>query len=143
MEDSYSLSKLVGEQLLENYSKVYGLKCHSLRSVGIWDAKQRDSLKERKPTSEWDEWLFTWVASEDLAAAHRLLMENAHSINPFGYYYCCSDDTDVLEPTLDIIKTYRPELMSVVREPLEGNAALFSNKLLKAVTGWRPKITWR
>jgi len=145
-EDSYSFSKIVGEQLLETYSKVYGMRCYSLRAVSIRDTEFRinNGIKHcEKPTTEWDEWLFAWVAPEDLASAHRLLMEQAHSIVPYGRYYCLNDDTDVSEPTMDIIRAYKPELLDVIREPMEGHAALFSNKRLKAVVGWRPTQSWR
>ena len=146
VEDSYSFSKRVGEQLLEVYSRVYGMRCYSLRAAAILDAEDRAKLKARadtKPVTEWSEWLFPWIASEDLAAAHRLLMEQTHSIVPFGYYYCHNDDTDILEPTMDIIRAYKPDLVHVIREPLEGHASLFSNKRLKAVVGWRPEKSWR
>ena len=143
-EDSYSFSKLVGEQMLELYSRVYGMRCYSLRSAGICDAAQRVQMKaSAEPTRSWSEWMFPWIASEDLAAAHRMLMEQAHRITPFGYYYCQNDDTAVLEPTMDVINTFRPELAAAVHEPLEGHSSLFSNKRLKAVVGWRPEKSWR
>ena len=146
VEDSYSFSKMVGEQLLEVYSRVYGMRCYSLRSGAIMDAKWRVEHKaevEAEPLTEWSEWLYTWIAPEDLAAAHRMLMEQAHSIVPFGYYYCQGDDTCILEPTMDVINTYRPDLIHVIRERLDGHTSLFSNKRLKAVVGWEPKVSWR
>lgn len=87
--------------------------------------------------------MFPWIASEDLAAAHRMLMEQAGSIVNFGAYYCNNDDTGLLEPTMDVIKTYRPDLLPLIKEPLEGHATLFSNKRLKAVVGWKPQKSWR
>ena len=144
VEDSYSLSKLMGEQLMEVYSKVYGMRCYSLRSAGIRNAEEREKMKEdARPTTGWGDWLFPWVAAEDLASAHRLLMEQAHLITPFGCYYCQNDDTDILDLTMDVIKAFRPELTNVIREPLEGHASLFSNKRLKAAVGWRPEKSWR
>ena len=143
-EDSYSFSKLVGEKLMENYAKAYGLRCYSLRSAGITDAERRDSIKSNlKPCDEWSEWMFPWIASEDLACAHRLLMEKARSIVNFGAYYCNNDDTTLLEPTIDIIKKFRPELVPLIKEPLDGHETLFSNKRLKAVVGWKPQKSWR
>ena len=143
-EDSYSFSKLVGEQLMESYAKVYGIRCYSLRSAGIVDAVRRDGIKAGlKPIEAWSEWMFPWIASEDLAAAHRLLMEQATSITPFGAYYCNNDDTTLAEPTMDVLKKFRPDLIPLIREPLEGHATLFSNKRLKAVVGWKPEKSWR
>ncbi|MCL2527518.1 MAG: NAD(P)-dependent oxidoreductase [Defluviitaleaceae bacterium] len=144
-EDSYSFSKVIGEQMLELYSKVYGMRCYSLRSVSITDAEliKKNGGKSVEPTTAWDDWLYAWVDPRDLASAHRLLMEKAHSIVPFGCYYCLGDDTGTTMPTMDIIKAYRPDLIPLIREPLEGHAPFFSNKRLKAVVGWQPVGRWR
>ncbi|MDR1001632.1 MAG: NAD(P)-dependent oxidoreductase [Clostridiales bacterium] len=143
-EDSYSFSKLVGEQLMESYTRAYGMRCYAIRAAGITPPERRDAMKAyTKPIDGWSEWMFPWIASEDLAAAHRLLMEQAADIVPFGAYYCNNDDTHILEPTMEVIKKYRPDLITLIREPLEGNATLFSNKRLKAVVGWNPQKSWR
>ena len=129
---------------MESYAKAYGIRCYSLRAAGITDADRRAKMKdEAKPADEWSEWMFPWIASEDLAVAHRLLMEQANSIVNFGAYYCNNDDTTLLEPTIDIVKKYHPELIPLIREPMEGHETLFSNKRLKAVIGWKPEKTWR
>ena len=143
-EDSYSFSKLVGEQLMESYSKTYGMRCYSLRSAGIVNAARRAEMKANlKPTAGWSEWMFPWIASEDLALAHRLLMEQATSIVKFGAYYCNNDDTTLAEPTMEIINKFRPDLIPVIRMPLQGHATLFANNRLKAVVGWKPRESWR
>ena len=141
VEDSYSLSKIIGEMILEKYSRVSGMRCYSLRPASIFNEKQRVEWVNKKwPTGGWDEWLFAWTASEDLANAHRLLMEQAYSIIPYGCYYCMNNDTNASEPTKDIINKYRPDLISLIKEPLVGRASLFSSKRLKAVVGWEPKL---
>jgi nucleoside-diphosphate-sugar epimerase len=143
-EDSYSFSKLVGEQLMESYYKVYGIRCYSLRSAGITNSQRRIAMKEKlAPTGGWSEWMFPWIASEDLALAHRLLMEKAGSIVGFGAYYCNNDDTMLMEPTMEIVEKFRPDLLPLIKEPLEGHATLFSNKRLKAVVDWEPRQNWR
>jgi nucleoside-diphosphate-sugar epimerase len=143
-EDSYSFSKLAGEQLMESYAKAYGIHCYSLRAAGITDADRRKAMKDNlAPADGWSEWMFPWIASEDLAAAHRMLMEQAIVIENFGAFYCNNDDTTLAEPTMDIIRKYRNDLVPFIREPLDGHATLFSNKRLKAVTGWKPEKSWR
>jgi len=143
-EDSYSFSKLAGELLMESFVKAYGIRCYSLRAAGINDHDRREAMRANaKPTGGWSEWMFPWIASEDLALAHRLLMERAESIVPFGAYYCNNDDTTLLEPTIEFIRKSRPDLISLIREPLDDHASLFSNKRLKAVVGWKPTKSWR
>jgi len=147
VEDSYSFSKLVGEQLLESYAKTYGMRCYALRASSIYNADERAAMKAdpewaEEKGGEWDEWLYVWTAPEDLAAAHRLIMEQAADLPPFGAYFCNSDDTYVPEPTMDLLRRLRPDLIPLIREPLEGRATLFSSNRLKAAVGWRPKVTW-
>jgi nucleoside-diphosphate-sugar epimerase len=144
IEDSYSFSKRTGEQLLEMYVKAYGLRCYSLRPGYIVNESARNDIKNGgEEMGELLEWLSAWVAAEDLAAAHRLLMEQAGSIVPFGCYNCMSDDTMFLRPTMDVLKSHRPDLIPLIREPLKNCASLFSSNRLKAVVGWRPAISWR
>jgi nucleoside-diphosphate-sugar epimerase len=145
-EDSYSFSKQTGERLLEMYTRAYGMRCYSLRSCWIATPADRTEMKKEKnyhPPKKWNEWMYAWIAAEDLAAAHRLLMEQAEHIAPYGHYYCANDDTNAAATTMEIIKNTRPELIPLIREPLEGYASLFSSKRLKAATGWRPKEGWR
>ena len=86
--------------------------------------------------------MWAWVGSEDVALAHRLLMEQAPHIEPHGAYFCNGDDTTVLEPTLDLIERYQPALLPLVRE-LEGHASLLSNQKLRDSVGWSPRTSWR
>lgn len=144
-EDSYSFSKLTGEQLMESYSKTYGLRCHVLRSAGITNDTQRRSMaSQAKPQSGWNEWLFPWIASEDLASAHRLLMEQADQIPLFGTYFCNNDDTVLLEKSLDFVEAYRPDLLGKIQTgKLDGHASFLSNQKLKDTVNWQPEKSWR
>ena len=60
-EDSYSFSKLVGEQLLASYTQAYDLRTYALRSAGITEAHQRREMAANaKPAQAWDAWLSAW-----------------------------------------------------------------------------------
>jgi len=143
VEDSYSYSKLVGEELLASYTRAYGMRTYVLRSAGICSAERRASIAERAgPASGWDDWLWAWVGSEDVASAHRLLMERAQEIEPHGVYFCNADDTTAVEPTQELVQRYRPDLLSVTGR-LEGHESLLSNRRLKQAVGWEHKTSWR
>jgi len=142
-EDSYSFSKLVGEQLLASYSQAYGMRTYALRSAGIMEADQRRQMaRNAKPASGWDSWLGAWIGSEDLASAQRLLMEKARDIEPHGVFFCNGNDTRALEPSLELVQRFRPDLLPVVRE-LPGHSAFISNARLKQTAGWEPRTSWR
>lgn len=143
VEDSYSYSKLAGESLLAQYSRAYGMHTYVLRSAGIRNEEQRIQMaRNARPAQSWDEWLWPWIGSEDLAAAHRLLMENSHRLDAHGVYFCNNDDTTALEPTRELIEKFRPGLLPLITQ-LEGHDSLMSNRKLKEAVGWKPVNSWR
>jgi len=143
VEDSYSYSKLAGEELLASYTRGYGIRTYALRSAGICNADRRKRIADGAgPAGEWDAWLWAWVGSEDVASAHRLLMEKAERIEPHGVYFCNAGDTTAIEPTRELIEKFRPEWLNIVKT-IDGHASLFSNRKLREVAGWEHKTSWR
>jgi nucleoside-diphosphate-sugar epimerase len=141
--DSYSYSKLAGEMLLASYTSAYGMRTYALRAAGICNEERRRGMAERvQPVRGWNSWMWAWVGSEDVASAHRLLMEKANEIEAHGVYFCNGDDTSVLEPSIEIVHKYRPDLLPVVHD-LEGNASFLSNRKLRQAVGWAPRTSWR
>ena len=143
VEDSYSFSKLAGEELLASYTRAYGMRTYAVRAAGICDEERRVQIAQNtKPSQEWNPWLWAWVGSEDVASAHRLLMEKARQIEPHGVFFCNADDTTAPEPSQGLIARFRPELLPLVRD-LEGCASFFSNRKLRQAVGWEHRTSWR
>ncbi len=143
VEDSYAYSKLAGEELLASYTRAYGMRTYALRSAGICPPQRREDMAAKAaPAKGWNEWLWAWIGSEDLAVAHRLLMEKAGDIEPHGAYFCNGDDTTALEPSRELIERFRPDLLPAVRQ-LDGHASLLSNRKLRETVAWEPKTNWR
>jgi nucleoside-diphosphate-sugar epimerase len=142
-EDSYSYSKLADELLLDSYSRAYGMRTYAVRAAGICNEERRRRIAEdAKPVEAWNPWLWAWVGSEDVASAHRLLMEKAYQIEPHSVYFCNGDDTTALEPTIELIERFRPDLLPLVRDS-PGHASLLSNDKLRRTVGWEPQMSWR
>lgn len=143
VEDSYSYTKHAGEEMLAAFSRAYGMHTYAIRASEICDEQRRTQMAETvQPISEWSEWMYCWVGSEDVASAHRLLMECAYKIEPHGVYFCNSDDTTALEPSLEIVKQFKSEYLPLVRN-LSGHTSFISNKRLHQITGWDHKTSWR
>jgi len=143
VEDSYSYSKRAGELLLESFTSAYGMRTYVLRSAGICDEKRRkDMARNVAPATGWNPWLWAWVGSEDVASAHRLLMEKAHQIEPHGVFFCNADDTSALEPSRELVERFNPDLLPLVRD-LEGHASFLSNRKLREIVGWEHRTSWR
>ena len=64
-------------------------------------------------------------ASADIAAGIRQCLE-APDLPGHGVYYLGAADTRCPEPTMEILRKFRPDLAANVTEPLEGRAALIS-----------------
>jgi nucleoside-diphosphate-sugar epimerase len=143
VEDSYSYSKLAGEELLASYTRAYGIRTYAVRAAGICNEERRkDTAANAKPAKAWNPWLWAWVGSEDVASAHRLLMEKASEIEPHGAFFCNGNDTTALESTRDLIAQFRPDLLPL-SESLDGNESILSNKKLRDTVGWEHKTSWR
>ena len=144
VEDSYSFSKVVDERLCEMYTRVYGMRTYLLRCAGLCDEAARKSFAEKaKPVERWDWGLWAWVSREDAAVAHRLILENASKLPAHDFFFCNSSDTSALEPSMDLVKKFRPDLAPLVAESLDGHASFFSNRKLREAVGWEHKIAWR
>lgn len=142
-EDSYSFSKGAGEDLLATYSRAYGLRTYITRPAGIRTESQRRQIaQESSPAQAWDPWLWAWVGSEDLAQAHRLILEAASELPMHDRYLVNAEDTTALEPSLELVKRFRPELLSVV-DQLIGHQSFFNCDKIKKIVGWQHKTSWR
>jgi nucleoside-diphosphate-sugar epimerase len=142
-EDSYSYSKRAGEDLLAAYTRAYGIRTYMTRPAGIHPPERRQQLARNvQPAKGWSDWLWCWVGSEDVASAHRLLMEAAADLPPHDVFFLNGDDTTVLEPTRELIERFKPELAPLAAR-LEGNQSFLSNAKLKRAVGWQHKTSWR
>ena len=147
VEDSYSYSKFAGELLLNSYSRSYGLRCYALRSGWILNEEMRKSNAARfsEPVKSLYSVFNPWVSFEDCSMAHIKVMEKAAegALPLYAAYYVHADDTVASEPTMEIIKKFRPELLLRMKSYLPGYAPFMSNQKLKDHTGWTHNHTWR
>ncbi|MFC1717887.1 NAD-dependent epimerase/dehydratase family protein [Candidatus Poribacteria bacterium] len=144
-EDSYSYSKRAGEDLLASYTRAFGIRTYVTRPAGITPPERRKNMAENAgPTGGWSDWLWNWVGSEDVASAHRLLMEAADELPAHDVYFLNSDDTTALEPTRELVERFRPDLMPLfVESYMKGHQPFLSNEKLKRAVGWEHKTSWR
>jgi nucleoside-diphosphate-sugar epimerase len=142
-EDSYSFSKLAGEQLLASYTRAYGLRTYITRPAGICPPERRRQIAQNAhPIQSWNPWLWCWVGSEDVASAHRLIMEAADHLPPHDVYFLNADDTTALEPSPELIERFNPSLKPLA-EGLSGTQSFLSNHKLQQAVGWQHKTSWR
>jgi nucleoside-diphosphate-sugar epimerase len=142
-EDSYSYSKLAGELLLASYTRGYGIRTYVTRPAAICSPARRQQLAHRAaPATGWDPWLWCWVGSEDVASAHRLLMEEAEKLPAHDVYYLTANDTTALEPSATLIARFQPALQPFAKR-FSGHQSFFSTRKLQQAVGWQHHTTWR
>ena len=143
VEDSYSYSKLAGEQLLASFTRAYGLRTYMTRPSGICPPERLKGMAaSAKPASGWSEWLFGYVPSEDLADLQRLILERADDLPAHDVFVANGADSTLLEPTRDVIARFRPDLLPLA-EGITGHQALFSIEKARRTLGWEPRRGWR
>lgn len=142
-EDSYSFTKRAGEDLLASYTRAYGIRTYVTRIAGICPAERRQQMAaSAKPVTAWSEWLWCWVGSEDVANAHRLLMEKAETLPPHDVYFLNADDTTCLEPSHELVERFNPALLPLA-DKINGHQAFLNCDKLKNAVGWRHETSWR
>ena len=143
VEDSYSYSKLAGEELLASFTRAYGLRTYMTRPSGICPPERLQAMAANaKPVTGWSEWLYGYVPSEDLADLQRLILEGADDLPAHDVFIANGADTSLLEPPRDPIARFRPDLLPLA-EGIEGHQALFSIDKARRMLGWEPQRGWR
>ena len=143
VEDSYSLSKLVGEELLASFTRAYGIRTYVTRPATICPPERRKAMAQNvQPAAGWTDWLWGWVASEDVAWAHRALMEKAEELPPHDVYFINGADTTALEESRELVARFRPDLFPLV-QGLKGHQSFISTEKAHWAFGYRAQYTWR
>ncbi|MBD3182950.1 NAD-dependent epimerase/dehydratase family protein [Candidatus Poribacteria bacterium] len=144
-EDSYSYSKKAGEDLLASFSRGYGIRTYITRPAGITPPERRQKMADNaSPTGGWSDWMWCWVGSEDVASAHRLLMEASSDLPHHDVYFLNSDDTTALETSRELVEKFKPELLPLFKAGyMKGNDSFLNCDKLKKAVGWEHKTSWR
>lgn len=143
VEDTYSYSKLAGEELLASYTRAYGIRTYVTRICRIYPPEGRADLAHNaKSIKGWNESLWCWIASEDVATAHCMIQSAAEQLPPHDFYFLNAEDTIALEPSMELVEAFRPDLEPLVNR-LDGQQSMISADKLKKAVGWSPGLSWR
>ena len=137
-EVSYGYSKFAGEELLNTFTRSFGIRTYITRPAWILNAEMRPQVaKSLKPATQWQNALWGWVPSEDMGELHRLLMEKADDLPLHDIFVANAHDTRAVEPSMELIEKFRPDLLEVTT-PIEGRGAFMSTQHAYESVGWEP-----
>ena len=139
-EDSYSLSKYVGEETCAAFTRAFGITTAAFRFAGVWtddmyQAARKDGLE---PTTAWSDDLYQWVHVLDISRGVRRALE-CPTLPAFGVYTLGAADTRQPEPTMEILTKFRPDLAARLERPLVGREPLLSIRKAAQTFGYCPK----
>ncbi|WP_248923950.1 NAD-dependent epimerase/dehydratase family protein [Paenibacillus hamazuiensis] len=146
-EDTYALSKMIGEEILKTYSRAYGIRTVAFRLQGIdWpsrksDYKYGDALEPRTvPKGGPVVTTYQYLDPRDAAQAFQLAIEAEH-LEPFEAFYLLTDSRHSEETKHFAAKVW-PELKEMAAH-LEGTEGIITCKKLREKLGYEPKYSWR
>lgn len=147
-EDSYGLSKVFGEELLQTYARAYGISGIAFRLMGVdyphdsRHAPQFGTSPESRPNHKGGplRTTYQYVDARDVANATALALD-ADGLEPFEAFYL-STDTTYTEDTVDLVKRVWPDLADLVTG-IKGTDGIISDAKIRAKLGYRPEYSWR
>jgi nucleoside-diphosphate-sugar epimerase len=137
-EDTYGLSKVVGEATAAMFHRRDGTQILSYRIGNVLAPEDHERIKARFAHPE-DRLRILWsyIDARDLAIACRLGIErDGLGCEPL---IIAADDTSSNLPSRELIRRFLPGVKDI-REKLDGRAALISNRRAKEVLGWKQQF---
>jgi nucleoside-diphosphate-sugar epimerase len=145
-EDSYGLSKIMGEMIIDAWAKAYGGQAVAFRLMGIdkpfkethsWQEKVKDAPDHKGgPVIT----TYQYVDARDVAEATVLAIE-AEGLDPFEAFYLITDSI-YTEDTKDVVARAWPDLVPLA-EGLVGTEGIITGAKAARKLGFVPKYSWR
>jgi len=144
-EDTYGLSKLMGEQIIEAYSRAYGFKAVAFRLMGISNPNNPYKFNftpEPTPGHKGGpiNTTYQYVDSRDVAYACRLAIEKDLD-NDFEVFYLITDN-QYPGDTSEIVKSLYPDLKDMA-DNIKGKEGIITYRKIRELLGYEPKHSWR
>jgi nucleoside-diphosphate-sugar epimerase len=146
-EDSYGISKVFGEELLQTYVRAYGFTAVAFRLMGVKyphleNVHHRVQVPESAPDHVGGPIMTTYqyVDARDVANACALAIE-AEGLAEFEAFYL-STDTVYEEPTADLVARVWPDLTAMAKD-IQGTDGIITDRLVREKLGYAPQHSWR
>lgn len=139
-QDPYSLSKLIGEEIVAAYARRTGATAASLIFPFVvgpaeWPTRGRTALFDPPPNS-----IFSYVDARDLARAFQLAVEadwEGHEV-----FVIAAADALAMEPLAELVPRRYPGTAQIAAELTSGSPFMSSAKA-GVFLGWEGQHSWR
>jgi nucleoside-diphosphate-sugar epimerase len=138
-EESYSLSKWLGEEMAAAFARKRRVQIASFRFHALWDMSRRQRRDPPTDPQHGAKDLWGYLDLRDAARACREALEadwEGHEA-----FFLTAADTTLGIPTMEAIQRTYPDVP--LRRELPGFASAFDLSKAQRVFGWRPHFSWR
>jgi nucleoside-diphosphate-sugar epimerase len=150
-EDSYSLSKVLGEEIYRAFVRAYDMQVVAMRLLGVYypdfdrsRAMHTFNVQVPAATARDKGYLvsntYQYVDARDIAVFVKLSIE-AGNLDPFEPFYVATD-TKYTEPTSVIVARRWPFLAEKAKN-IQGTEGIISIKKAERLLGYKPAYSWR
>ncbi len=140
-EDSYSLSKWVGEQIADGFARRRPVQIASFRFHGLWDTRADDPRRPTAPTDPAPGAKHLWGYTDLNDAARACCMALEADWNGHEVFFITGADTHLDLPTRAAIAATLPGVS--LRADLPGFASAYDCAKAERLFGWRAERSWR
>lgn len=150
-EDTYGLSKLLGEEMCKSFSRAYGIEVVVLRLLGVYYPDDEFSKRIYKfninvppAKNKGEEYIsgntYQYVDARDVAKIIELSIE-AQNLNPYEVFFVATD-TVYTEDTQEVIAKRWPYLKEMGKN-IAGTDGIISIDKARRLLGYTPAYSWR
>jgi len=140
-ESSYSLSKVMGEELARQYCRRNkDMKIFGLRYSNIMEEKDYALFKDFQEDPYIRKWNFWgYIDSRDVGQACLLALES--DLKGADNFTIAADDTVMNKTNKELLDTVFPNIK--IKGDIEDHQTLLSNSKAKKILGFQPEYSWR
>jgi nucleoside-diphosphate-sugar epimerase len=150
-EDSYSLSKVLSEEIYKSFVRSYGMQVTAMRLLGVyyhtveWSRNMHQFNVTVPPADDKNKGyllggVYQYADARDISVFVKLAME-AENLSPFEAFYVATD-TSFNEPTQTVVAKRWPSLVEKAKA-IPGTEGLISIKKAERLLNYKPAYSWR
>ncbi len=147
-DDTYGVSKVVGERLGEAFASRHGGTCVSLRLASVWFQKPRDvanNVRERRLIDDPEAgaaYLWSYVDARDVAQAIRLALTYGEPGTHERFHIGACDTLSRLS-TDELVTTWFPHAQVQADHDAAVHWPVWAINRARTRLGYRPQYSWR
>ncbi len=142
--NSYTFSKCAGDLMMAWFTRAHGIQTIATRPGWMHTAAQMQALAQKmQPATKWDNGLWQYIAYEDVARAHRQILDARADLPPHDIYLLSAADHRAQEDSRELVEKFcPPDLAQTLPPDFDGRQAFISCRKAQKAFGYDPQHSW-